>query len=69
MTNRHLRTFAAIIAVIGAYITAAAQIPEGYYDSLKGKSGAELKNAVHNIIKNATVYEYGSGRGKTWWGF
>ena len=69
MTNRHLRTFAAIIAVMGAYITAAAQIPEGYYDSLKGKSGAELKNAVHNIIKNVTVYEYGSGRGKTWWGF
>lgn len=46
-----------------------AQIPEGYYSSLKGKKGAELKTAIHDIIKKANVLEYGSGRGKTWWGF
>lgn len=28
-----------------------AQIPEGYYSSLKGKKGAELKTAIHDIIK------------------
>ena len=67
MTNKPLRAFATIIAVIGAYITSAAQIPEGYYDSLKGKKGAELKNAVYNIIKDANVLSYGSGYGKTWW--
>lgn len=46
-----------------------AQIPEGYYSSLKGKKGAELKTAIHNIIKNAKVLDYGSGQNKTWWGF
>ena len=69
MTNKPLRAFATIIAMVGAYITSAAQIPEGYYDSLKGKKGAELKNAVYNIIKDANVLSYGSGYGKTWWGF
>lgn len=28
-----------------------AQIPEGYYSSLKGKKGAELKTAIWKIIK------------------
>lgn len=46
-----------------------AQIPEGYYSSLKGKKGAELKTAIHNIIKNAKVLDYGSGQNHTWWGF
>ena len=46
-----------------------AQIPEGYYSSLKGKKGAELKTAIHDIIKNAKVLEYGSGNRKTWWAF
>lgn len=58
---------AATLAMVG--MTAQAQIPAGYYDSLKGKKGAELKTAIHEIIKNATVLEYGSGRGATWWGF
>ncbi len=46
-----------------------AQIPEGYYDSLKGKNGAALKDAVYEIIKDADVLTYGSGNGHTWWGF
>ena len=46
-----------------------AQIPEGYYSSLKGKKGAELKTAIHDIIKKANVLEYGSGNRNTWWGF
>jgi len=29
-----------------------AQIPEGYYNGVQGKSGAELKTALFNIIKN-----------------
>ncbi len=48
---------------------AGQQIPAGYYNSLKGKSGAELKTAVHNIIKKADVLSYGSGNGATWSGF
>lgn len=49
--------------------TAQAQIPTGYYDSLKGKKGSALKTAVHEIIKEANVLDYGNGSGKTWDGF
>lgn len=69
MKNRTFVTvFAAVLFIIGC-LSASAQIPSGYYSSLKGKKGAELKNAVHEIIKNATVLGYGSGSGKTWEGF
>lgn len=46
-----------------------AQIPEGYYASLKGKKGAALKTAIHELIKEADVLSYGSGSGHTWEGF
>lgn len=46
-----------------------AQIPDGYYASLKGKKGAALKTAVHELIKDANVLDYGSGAGCTWEGF
>lgn len=61
----------AIAAIAVAMNTApsAAQIPAGYYDNLKGKSGAELKNAVHETIKDANVLDYGKGKGHTWEGF
>jgi endonuclease I len=36
-------------------LSANADIPEGYYNSLNGKSSAELKTAVHNITKNMTM--------------
>ncbi len=36
------------------------QIPEGYYDAAIGKTGGELKNALHDIIKKQTVFSYGS---------
>lgn len=49
--------------------TAQAQIPEGYYDSLKGKKGAALKTAIYNVVKDADVLSYGSGSGSTWSGF
>lgn len=59
-----------IAALLLLTATAAqAQIPDGYYSTLKGKSGAELKTAVHEIIKTADVLSYGSGAGHTWEGF
>ena len=58
----------AAIAMTTAVASYSA-IPEGYYSTLKGKKGAELKTAVHNVIKNAKVLNYGSGDGSTWWGF
>lgn len=48
---------------------AKAQIPAGYYDCLKGKKGADLKAAIHQLIGKAKVLNYGKGIGATWWGF
>lgn len=48
---------------------ASAEIPLGYYSSLDGKCGAELKNAIHALVTDATMLSYGSGDGHTWWGF
>lgn len=69
MRRKLLQWALAMIAAALPAIPSLAQIPDGYYDSLKGKKGAELKNAIHKIIKTAKVYDYGSGKGKTWWGF
>jgi len=69
MRKRLLQVALAIIAAAMPALPTLAQIPEGYYSSLKGKKGAELKTAVYNIVKNANVLSYGSGKGHTWWGF
>lgn len=69
MRRKLLQWALAMIAAALPAIPSLAQIPDGYYDSLKGKKGAELKNAIHEIIKTAKVYDYGNGKGKTWWGF
>ena len=34
--------------------------PDGYYESCRGKKGAELKKALHDIIDNHTEYTYNS---------
>lgn len=57
------------IAFLLLPLAASAQIPDGYYDSLRGKKGAQLKNAIHELIKKANVLDYGSGSGHTWDGF
>nr|WP_321376290.1 endonuclease [uncultured Bacteroides sp.] len=56
-----------LIVCIGGQLM--AQIPSGYYTPAVGKKKAELKTALHTIIMNATVLNYGSGDGKTWSGF
>ncbi len=38
----------------------SSQIPSGYYSSADGKTGSQLKAALHNIIKGHTSYGYGS---------
>ena len=69
MRKKLLHWALAIVASALPAIPSLAQIPDGYYKSLKGKKGAELKTAIYNIIKDAKVLEYGSGKGRTWWGF
>jgi len=69
MRTRTLRLSFALIATVAFSVVAHAQIPSGYYSSLQGKSGAELKTAIYNVIKDADVLDYGSGAGHTWSGF
>lgn len=69
MRKKLLRLSLAFLVSVMPALPMLAQIPEGYYSSLKGKKGAELKTAIHDIIKNAKVLEYGSKKGHTWWGF
>lgn len=69
MRKKLLRLSLAFLVSVMPALPMLAQIPEGYYSSLKGKKGAELKTAIHNIIKKANVLSYGSGNRSTWWGF
>lgn len=69
MRKKLLRLSLAFLVSVMPALPMLAQIPEGYYSSLKGKKGAELKTAIHDLIKKANVLSYGSGYGKTWWGF
>ena len=69
MRKKLLRLSLAFLVSVMPALPMLAQIPEGYYSSLKGKKGAELKTAIHDIIKKANVLSYGSDYGHTWWGF
>ena len=53
-------------------LNAAAALPLAYYASIQGLCGAELKNALHELIGNdpdVKMLSYGSGNLHTWWGF
>lgn len=69
MRKKLLRLSLAFLVSVMPALPMLAQIPEGYYSSLKGKKGAELKTAIWKIIKKANVLSYGSDYGHTWWGF
>lgn len=69
MRKNLLRTSWVIALCWLSTLSLLAQIPVGYYSSLKGKRGADLKEAVYEIIKDAKVLSYGSGSGATWSGF
>lgn len=51
-----------ILLIFFTLVEVLAQIPAGYYDSAAGKTGAELKAALHNIIKGHIGYSYGEAR-------
>lgn len=44
-----------IAALLGCSVMAHADIPAGYYNSLEGMKGPELKTAVYQIIRNLTT--------------
>lgn len=48
------------MAVACAFVMAQAEVPAGYYNSLHGKTGQDLKDAVHALTKNHTKLSYNS---------
>lgn len=68
--HKKLLLLSATACVLSASVAMAEDIPLGYYASLKGKCGAELKTAIHNLVsQNVKMLSYGSGTNNTWWGF
>ena len=51
---------ALVVAAFTAWMSAGATIPSGYYQSLDGKSGQALKDAIHDLTKQHTTLSYGS---------
>lgn len=62
------RTFGLFVCVC-MVVLAWGTIPPGYYDTVQGKRKEALKTALHEVIREADVLNYGSGEGATWWGF
>ncbi len=56
--NHHLLKYLVLSIFALANLTLHAQIPNGYYNNAEGKSGNELKIALHNIIKNHKSVSY-----------
>lgn len=46
--------------LVAVAIAASAAVPVGYYSTINGKRGQDLKNAVHSLLKKHTVVTYGS---------
>ena len=51
----------AVAWLVLARLVASGVEPQGYYASAEGRSGAELRAALHVILTNATVLPYSSG--------
>ena len=49
----------ALMLVLAGF-TAGATIPDGYYNSLDGKSGQALKDAIHELAQRHTTLSYSS---------
>ena len=58
MAKTHLHRAAASLLLAMASLGLMAQIPNGYYINANGKTGDELKEALHDIIKGHTAVGY-----------
>ena len=52
------KTLSTLILLVLSSFGLWAQIPNGYYNNANGKTGDELKIALHNIIKSHHVVSY-----------
>ena len=61
--KRRISILVAMAAFAAVAIDAYAGYPSGYYNSLEGKCGAELMQAVKKVVRNHTAIPYGNS---TW---
>ena len=52
------KAFVALLLLALTSMSVMAQIPNGYYDDATGKTGTELRQALHDIIDNHTTISY-----------
>ncbi|MBQ7690217.1 MAG: endonuclease [Muribaculaceae bacterium] len=55
-----MKRFITILSAAAAVLTLSASAPAGYYKSLQGKSGKELKDSIQALIAPHTVHSYNS---------
>lgn len=55
-----------IIFIVLSFSNLYAEIPEGYYNTAEGKQKAQLKTALHNIIRNHTFLDFDKST-SIWW--
>jgi endonuclease I len=53
-----MKQFFIILILTATFVLSKAQIPSGYYNTAAGKTGAPLKTALYNIIKDHTALSY-----------
>ena len=58
MMKKTLLRLTIVAAMLAMWFGAGATIPAGYYNSLDGKSGQALKDAICNLAKQHTVLNY-----------
>lgn len=67
--NKYFHIVLTVMAIATFGFSLRAAVPAGYYYAADGKSGADLKTALHQIVSVAHTLAYGSGQGSTWEGF
>lgn len=60
MIHNRLYRLALILVAMGAGLVAGATIPAGYYNTLEGKSGQALKDAIQALTLQHTMLSYNS---------
>lgn len=60
MIQHRLHRLFILVAMLTAWAGSGATIPDGYYNSLNGKSGQALKDAIHELATRHTTLSYGS---------
>ena len=58
MNTNTLKRLALLVVLVIANLGLLAQIPNGYYNNATGKTGDDLKVALHDIIKDHTTITY-----------